>query len=332
MNPGKYYLALIVLVLVVPVVYSERVGVFVEFPYGLESDCVDVPLGATAKEALEMSKFTAEYSYGGRFLDSINGLAGDYTEHISWWFYYNEGKATELSPVGITDYRIDGKGYFVYFGYYPYDESFMPKSSPKAVAFYDACPVNMLILRDVYVETSEGIVELTNDSIILGKPGELMRLHVRLKNDILGEEFDGEDQEVHGEVTLRLKDGSYKGDFSIQPDETEEVTLEFEFPYMSAGHYRGFLNVKGYDRFNSYIFNRRLVFGVKPEGSKQTPAVIQEQTTTTVPAEQTQANRTPTGAYIAPPVTQEKSPWILVGVLGGIVVLLMIVFVFVLRK
>ncbi len=60
-----------------------------------------VPAGETALQALERSA-TVETRYGGRFVQSVNGLAGSVSSRHDWFYFVNGIEA----PHGAAEYRL----------------------------------------------------------------------------------------------------------------------------------------------------------------------------------------------------------------------------------
>jgi len=241
----------LLLVVALPCVSAYKAGILVDSGSSLESDCVDVPEGSTAKDVLEKSGFSATYSYGGRFLDSINGQYNDFGNSRSWWFYYNEGDDTKLAEVGITDYKLWHNNSFVYFGYYNYDESFQPEASPEQVSFYDACPsmANWLVLSDIYIDIGESNYRAVNNSVIFVNPGTKLVLFVKLKNELYASQVDEKAATIEGVVRFALGDELLEEDFMLEPDESDTLTFEFILPYTEPGFYKGSVNIDGYDEY-----------------------------------------------------------------------------------
>jgi hypothetical protein len=335
-------IGLIVLLLLALPASAFKAGVFVDYPNGLEHDCVEIGDGARAKQILDESKFSAEYSYGGAFLDSIGGIANDFSTSRSWWFYHGRKESLALSDVGLADYGVSNDLGFVYFGYYKYGADFTPTESPEDVSFFDACPdeANSLTVLEVFVDTGDQSYLDTNDTIVYGTLGQKMILLVRLTNEVEIEGLDEAAYEITGTVKFTLAGENFEEDFDIGPDETETVAIPFDFPFDGSGSYRGFVYIDGADEFKSYSAAKRVLFGV---GRQLATTTMQSTTTTatsiqatTIPSATTQSTTTIPASPITGEAVSEPSAGtgviVAMCVLGALLLGLLVVLFVVIRK
>ena len=87
--------------------------------------CVQIPDGASARDALDATSLSLVWSGFGdmSFLESVNGIASDYTNNIAWAFWHQNaaGSAFEPAVVGFGGYIVNATGTVIGLSYSPYD-------------------------------------------------------------------------------------------------------------------------------------------------------------------------------------------------------------------
>ncbi len=332
----KAVVVFLVAVLILPAAWAMKVGLFVESSGQLEHYCIKVDSGASAKNVIDASGLDTEYSYGGTFLDSIDGLANDYTNSKSWWIYYDTGNGMKESQVGISDLHFNNNLSIVYFGYYGYDASFSPTSSPQDVDFFTACPAELteLEFRNDYVETGGIVYTSLNKTVIPVEEGQIVGLAIRLKNQAEEDLSQNDTFDADGTASLSIDDMIETEDFSVYPGDTETVQINFSFPFSTPGYYRGNLAIDASNGYERYSFADKLTFYVRGASSIPTTTLTTTETTSTTAAQSTIATSTttapaaPTGNVVLEP-KKESSPllYVIIGLgIAVIVVLALILF------
>ncbi len=305
-------------------VSAMKIGIVIDNPTGMLFDCVDLARGASAKEALDASKFQAEYSYGGGFIDSIDDLSNDFGNSKSWWFYHCYMDECELSNIGIKEYRINKENSFIVLGYYSYDENYEPLSELPELSFYDACPsaANRLELHNVKIELENHTLYDVNDSLIPVIPNESLKLIVKLENVVYG----NCGVPVNGNIEFRFDKVRKKQEFNINVDSGERYSLEFKIPELSPGNYRAMLYIEGADKYETYNFERDIYFHVVKPTEITSNVVLA--TTTTVAKEQKEHQDETESKKVIVVKPQSFTP-IAVIIALGILVFILVVAVFV---
>ncbi len=343
------FIGICVLFLIVLPVSAYNIGIFVDSYGDVDYDCVEFSGEATAKEILERSKFNAEYSYGGLFLDSIDGTANNFNNGESWWLYYSDGRRINEAKVGVADLTISREERFVYFGFYEYDENFEVTSEPEEVPFYLACPEGAIALEltGVYTNVGDGDFLDVNDSITYAEPDQEVTLNIRLQSDAEDPELDEKDYDIEGTILFKIADEEFEEDFFLGIDEVDTFSFSFEFPYSEPGFYKGNIYVEGENEFESYEMDREILFGIKSKGQSEVQSPESE---VEDPNDQIPPLQNPNESEVESPESEvedlddqapnpkpqtlevDLTPIILISVLGIILLVLIIILIVVFKK
>ena len=278
----KIFLIGIVALILVQTVYSLNVGLLVDFPSGVVTECVHVPDEATGKDALDASSFSVQYtSYPGmgEFIDTINGIPSDYAS--SWSLWQNDGGNFELTPGGITDLIIDKSGIILGFKYPGWSPSWDPISPSSFIPYENICKMLKVTEVKAYVDDDKESGVDEDGGKIDVRPGSELRLEIEISN-LYPKIEDVDIGNVYVTATIDdIDDGDDLEDeskeYQIGAGEEEDIELLFHIPLsVENDKYDMTLKLEGDDSFG-WDYKETIEFEVEVEKENHELMILDEE-------------------------------------------------------